>query len=103
MGLIDDIRNYLNQLPPHVSSREAATLLKRAVFELEEREWVSVEVALPPTGKPVQITQHEYEDPAKPRYYDVAIYTGDIWIEDTSGEECYVPTHWAHLQPFPSN
>ena len=38
MSLIDDIRNYLNQLSPHVSSREAAQLLKRAEFKIRDLE-----------------------------------------------------------------
>jgi len=62
-------------------------------------KWISVEDKLPEEGQAVLITQHEYMDEDKPRYYMVSRYIDGFWFEafDVNDSTC-PPTHWQFIE-----
>lgn len=67
-------------------------------------KWISVEDRLPEQDTPVLITQHEYVDVLKQRYFDVCVYLDGGWIDphaDSDYIEVYEPTHWMPLPEPP--
>ena len=65
--------------------------------------WISVEDKLPQDNTHVFITQHEYDDKERPRYYDVCLFIDGGWFDDNveDAEKVYEPTHWMPLPEPP--